>query len=158
MKILNTKKYLAHREKNAKVINKQSVVELSISIPGSLEHLKLDIQRRWVLTGWSEEVGVEINIWWCDPRLVSHCDQQVFGTNLNKWIDYSNVLGYVFLPGIHALSYNHTLIWKSTVVIELFLNFLDYTTFSTFFARVMLHYKKWKSQTGQRTLPFDSDC
>lgn len=55
MKILNTKKYLAHWEKNAKVINRQSKVELSISIYRSLEHLK------WVLTGWSEQVVAGMN-------------------------------------------------------------------------------------------------
>lgn len=47
MKSLSTKKYLAHWEKNAKVINRQSVGELSISIYHSTEHLKLDFAKAW---------------------------------------------------------------------------------------------------------------
>lgn len=47
MKILSTEKYLAHWEKNAKVINRQSVGELSISIYQSTEHLKLDFAKSW---------------------------------------------------------------------------------------------------------------
>lgn len=47
MKILSTEKYLAHWEKNAKVINRQSVGELSISIYHSTKHLKLDFAKSW---------------------------------------------------------------------------------------------------------------
>lgn len=58
MKILSTKKYLAHWEKNAKVINRQSVRELSISIYHSTEHLKLEFAKSWQI---DLEAAVEIH-------------------------------------------------------------------------------------------------
>lgn len=59
MKILSTKKYLAHWKKNAKVINRQSVGELSISIYHSTEHLNLDFAK--VLTDRAQQAAAEIH-------------------------------------------------------------------------------------------------
>lgn len=58
MKILSTKKYLAHWEKNAKVINRQSVGELSLSIYHSAKHLKLDFAK--VLKDRTQQAAAEI--------------------------------------------------------------------------------------------------
>lgn len=83
MKILNTKKYLAHQKKNAKVINRQSEVELSFSIHQRLEDSKWDIAQsrgtnRLIWAGfWSE-------LWWHDWWCTVHSDQRFFVLNQRK--------------------------------------------------------------------------